>query len=226
MFQIEKFYEYRENNRYEVKKAKNGLPQSLWETYSSFANSNGGVIILGVEENKNGSWHASGLADSSKLLKEFWNIINNRQKVSMNLLRDDDIEIYEQDGNIIMVIYIPKAGRDERPIYINGDMFKGTYRRNYEGDYRCTKDEVMAMLRDQPEETMDMKVLDYFDIDVLNEDTIKAYRNRHVLLSHHHLWEKLEKDEYLQRIGAIAETRNDKKLHPMIRFSKVDSTNN
>ena len=57
-----------------------------------------------------------------------------------------------------------------------------------------------------------MKVLDYFDIDVLNEDTIKAYRNRHVLLSHHHLWEKLEKDEYLQRIGAIAETRNDKKL--------------
>ncbi|RGC25701.1 AAA family ATPase [Absiella sp. AM54-8XD] len=214
MFQIEKFYEYRENNRYEVKKAKNGLPQSLWETYSSFANSNGGVIILGVEENKNGSWHASGLADSSKLLKEFWNIINNRQKVSMNLLRDDDIEIYEQDGNIIMVIYIPKAGRDERPIYINGDMFKGTYRRNYEGDYRCTKDEVMAMLRDQPEETMDMKVLDYFDIDVLNEDTIKAYRNRHILLSHHHPWEKLEKDEYLQRIGAIAETRNDKKLHP------------
>lgn len=214
MFQIEKFYEYRENNRYEVKKAKGGLPQSLWETYSSFANSNGGVIILGVQENKDGSWHPTGLENSSKLLKEFWDVLNNRQKVNKSLLRDDDIEMYEQDGNIIMVIYVPKAGRDERPIYINGDMFQGTYRRNYEGDYRCTKDEVKAMLRDQPEETMDMKILDDFDIDVLNDETIKAYRNRHILLSEHHPWEKLEKYEYLERIGAIAVSRNDKQLHP------------
>lgn len=214
MFQIEKFYKYRENNRYEVKKAKGGLPQSLWETYSSFANSNGGVIILGVKENKDGSWNPTGLCDASKLLKEFWDMLNNRQKVSINLLRDDDIEIYEQEGNIIMVIYIPKAGRDERPVYINGDMFQGTYRRNFEGDYRCTKDEIMAMLRDQPEETSDMKVLDDFDICDLNDETIKAYRNRHMLLSSHHPWENLGKIDYLERIGAIAVSRNDKKLHP------------
>lgn len=214
MFQIEKFYEYRENNRYEVKKAKGGLPQSLWETYSSFANSNGGVIILGVKENKDGTWNPTGLCDASKLLKEFWDMLNNRQKVSINLLRDDDIEIYEQEGNIIMVIYIPKAGRDERPVYINGDMFQGTYRRNYERDYRCTKDEIMAMLRDQPEETSDMKVLDDFEICDLNDETIKAYRNRHMLLSSHHPWENLEKIDYLERIGAIAVSRNDKKLHP------------
>ena len=35
VFDIRKFDEYREDNRREVKKAQGGLPNSLWETYTS-----------------------------------------------------------------------------------------------------------------------------------------------------------------------------------------------
>ena len=42
---FEKLAAYREGDRLEVKRAQGGLPRSLWETYSAFANSSGGVIL-------------------------------------------------------------------------------------------------------------------------------------------------------------------------------------
>ena len=47
-FDLKFFDQYREGNRLEVKKANGGLPNSLWDTYSSFSNCNGGMIILGI----------------------------------------------------------------------------------------------------------------------------------------------------------------------------------
>ena len=70
-FDIGCFEKYRENNRLEVKKAKGGLPVSLWETYSSMSNCHGGTIILGIIEKDDGSFVTTGLKDVEKLKKDF-----------------------------------------------------------------------------------------------------------------------------------------------------------
>ncbi len=211
---MSQFDSYREDNRREVKKAKDGLPNSLWETYSAFANCYGGVIILGVKENKDGSWYITGLDNAAKLLKGFWDTINNKNKVSVNLLTDNDVEIFEENNGIIMVIHVPKAKREQKPVYINGDVFNGTFRRNWEGDYHCDRSEVLAMLRDQPEETADMKILQDMSLEVLNSETVRAYRNRHMAYRTEHVWERLSDEEYLERIGAAKLSAKDKTLHP------------
>lgn len=101
-----------------------------------------------------------------------------------------------------MVIHVPRATRGEKLVYINDNLFWGTFRRNGEGDYDCTPGEIRAMLRDQPEETSDMKVLDGMEIGDLNIDTVHAYRSRHTALQPNHVWEKLTDEDYLEQIGA------------------------
>ena len=214
MFDLREFDTYREDNRREIKKAKGGLPASIWETYSAFANTEGGVMILGVKENEDGSWVTTGLDNESKLKKEFWDTINNSNKVSENLLTENNVRTYEKNGDIIMVITVPKASRESRPVYINGKMFGGTYRRNWEGDYKVSRAGIKAMLRDQPEGTSDMKVLDDFSVSVLNYETIQGYRNRHRSFNPGHPFLKLDDENYLQRIGAAAVSKMDGKLHP------------
>lgn len=81
---------------------------------------------------------------------------------------------------------MPAAKREEKPVYINDDLFGGTYRRNHEGDYRCTRLQVKTMLRDQGENTMDMEVLDDTLLEELNYEIIQGYRNRHRTLKSGH----------------------------------------
>ena len=214
MFDLAKFDDYREDNRREVKSAKHGLPVSLWDTYSAFANCYGGVIILGVKEKPDGSWYTTGLKDPAKLQKDFWDTINNHTKISINLLSDHHIEVFQKDDDTIMVIHVPAARREQKPVFINDDLFGGTFRRNWEGDYHCTREEVKAMLRDQAENTSDMKILTDFKMSDLNMETVHLYRNRHNAYRSEHVWESLTDEEYLERIGAARISSDDGTLHP------------
>ena len=215
IFDLKNFYKYKEDNSLEVKKADGGLPITLWETYSSFANSNGGVIILGVGERQDGSWYTAGLQNAEKIKKNFWNTIHDTKKVSINLLSDKDVESYEVGGDTILVIHIPRARRNQKPVFINNDLFGGCYRRDWEGDYHCSKAEVKAMLRDAVEETADMKIVEHFDLSVLNRESLQGYRNYHRNYKPEHVFHRLSDEEYLIRIGAAAR-KEDGKVHPTI----------
>ncbi len=193
---------YIENNRIEAKKSLGGLPHSIWETYSAFANTFGGIILLGVEEHKDKSFHPINLPNPQKLIEEFFYILNNTDKVSKNILSDEDVNIINIDGKSIIAIEIPRAKRSDRPIFVGGNISE-SYRRNGEGDYKCTKEEISSMLRDASSKTYDMQVLCDIDISCFNSRTIDNFCNMcHI-------------DNCLEFSGALQNSDNNK-FHPTV----------
>ena len=144
MLDFHNLQRYREDNRIEAKEALGGLPESIWETYSAFANADGGVILLGVEELPDKTLHALDLLDPQWLIDDFWAIINDQRYVSENILTADDVQIHEVDGCHIIAITVPKS---DRLIYIGGDPWRGSYRRCGEGDRRIPREEVALLLK-------------------------------------------------------------------------------
>lgn len=117
----------------ECKLCANKLPNSLWDTYSAFANSYGAHILLGIEEHRSEAdpskrYSIEGVTNSDKLITDFWNLTNDSNKVSTNVLSDDDVQAIDIDGKKVIAIYVPRADYHLRPVYINDNPAKGTFR--------------------------------------------------------------------------------------------------
>jgi ATP-dependent DNA helicase RecG len=206
--------QYRENNQFEVKSAESGLPQSLWETYSAFANTSGGSLILGIKENKDHSLTVTGITGQERLLKEFRDTINNRKKVNVNILTDDMVSVEETAGKNVICVSVPRANRTAKPVYIGSDIFSGTFRRNGEGDYHCTREEITNMLRDQSAVSQDSKLLVEMNTDVFDPEAVQRYRIVFSNVRPGHVWTTLADELFLEKIGAASHSGENGKLHP------------
>lgn len=215
MFNFTQFIKIRESNQLEVKQSLQGIPGSIWETYSAFCNSYGGIILLGVGENKYNELYTCGLSKNQvdNILKAFWDTINNQTKVSVNLLSDKDVQVYQISNDYIIVINVPCADKAFKPVYINNNLLF-LYRRNHEGDYKCTKLEIQAMLRNQEESSNDNQIIEEMDLSVINKDTLEKYRMAYKQChSEWHPFVKEDDESFLIHIGAAKYDINGKS-HP------------
>lgn len=217
MIDLNEIFKSSERVNVEVKAAQGGIPNSIWETYSSFANTFGGTIILGIGEDKNTrKFVPVGVSEPQKMLPDIWNTLNNRQKISGNILLEHQVYVTEYEGLKFIVIEVPRADRHDKPVFVGTDMFKGSFKRNHEGDYHCTIEEIKAMIRDSLDTSADLTVLDTVGLDALNRDSIRSYRNRFEIIRSGHTWNALPNDEFLIKIGAAKVADYDRKIHPTL----------
>ncbi len=193
-----------ENSEVEFKSAKGGFPRDFWKSFSAFANSNGGKIVLGVTQRQN-SFYPDGLPQQElqRLRKQFWDDAHNRSKVSNPLLSENDVQDVDLgNGQWVLLFNIPRARYQIRPIYLTDNPFEHTYKRRHEGDYACTDAEVRAMMRDADETGNDGKHLEHKDMQDVDMRTLREYRqmfqNSHI----DHILNKVDDKEFLRQLGA------------------------
>ena len=193
----------------EFKSAAGGFPSSFWETYSAFANTDGGTIVFGVKET-NGKFSLNGLSEEQieKYKKDFWNGVNNPSTISCNLMNENNVRDAEYKGYRFLLFFIPRASKDQRPVFKTTDPYNGTYKRNYEGDYKCSKKEVRRMFADADEQhPADSRILKNYTMDDIDMETIRAYRQKFSISSPDHPWLILNDIDLLKKLGGYRKDR-------------------
>ena len=226
---VEELMEKKESVEIEFKSAAGGFPRSFWETYASFANTDGGTIVLGVKEKK-GEFYIDSLTDEliEKYKKEFWSGVNNKDIVNLNLLSNDDVVDAEFDGHKVILFYIPRATRDQRPIYHTPNPYNGTYKRNHEGDFKCTEQEVRRMYADaNVAVSADSRILDNYTFEDIDKASLEQYRRLFDLAKPGHAWLTLDDISLLKKLGGYKVDRLTGKegftLAGLLMFGKTDA---
>jgi ATP-dependent DNA helicase RecG len=126
-----------ESARVEVKAAVGGLPKSLVETVSAFSNTNGGLIVLGVDENE--GFSPVRLTDPAKLRNDLVSAATDQLEPPIRPIE----ELVEVDGAVLVVAQIAAIPSDQRPCYVkSGGIATGSFVRTGEGDRRMTQAEI------------------------------------------------------------------------------------
>lgn len=213
----------RESNDIELKKAKKGLPESFWESYSSFANTTGGLIVFGVNEAFPDN-EIVGVEDSQKIVADLWNLLSNESKVSYRTVNNQDVTTVVVDDKTVILIKVNEAPNNVKPVYINGKI-DNTWIRTGDGDRKAKKEEIASMLRNAKPE-MDSLPIDGCTLDDLDIDSIKQFKqqvgNRYPAKK----YLDMSDTDFLIEIGACRLNRENRKYQilrgTLIFFGKLN----
>lgn len=129
-----------ETDRIEVKTAKGGFPKKCYDTFSSFSNKSGGIIIFGLSAENN--FETEGVYDVNDLQKQVTNLCSD----SMEPVIIPHIISFEFEGKNIVAVQIEEIEQHKKPCYYKPSGIKnGSYTRVGDRDDKMTDYELYSL---------------------------------------------------------------------------------
>lgn len=204
---VKKALSCQEGQCLEFKESKEHLSKEFWKTYSAFANTNGGLVLLGVQEDENKTAVIVGVDNPDKIRTELFSTLSNPTKVSLDVISQDNVQVFEIDNKYILSLYIPEAPINKKPVYINGAI-TSSFIRKHETDCKISEDELAALIRNKSED-LDSELLEGYTIEDLDPASIANYKSRLSSRYPNQLFDNMSAEDFLKSIGIIAPDYND-----------------
>ena len=129
-----------ETDRIEIKAAKEDFPKKCYDTFSSFSNRFGGIIIFGLSESK--GFITEGVYDINDLQKKISSLCSD----TMNPTIRPEILALEFEGKNIVAVKIEELPQNEKPCYYKPAGIKnGSYTRIGDRDDKMTDYELYCL---------------------------------------------------------------------------------
>ena len=192
-----------ETNNIEFKKAKDGVPENLYDTFSSFSNTSGGIIIFGVDEKNN--YAICGITNPDIFQKKI-----TEQSLMMEPKIRPIITICEYDGKIIASAEIPELDVFNKPCYYSGKgKMKGSYIRVGDADLPMTDYEIYSFDAFKYKTEDELRSKERIEKDIFNEISINSFLDKIISVKPNLI--NLDRDTILKMNGII-----DKNNYPTV----------
>ncbi len=198
---IERLKDY-EWNDIEFKEALRDVPQSAYRTVSAFSNTEGGWLVFGVRDNASG-FEIVGVLEVDKVQNNFLSVLRSGQKLNRVVAAKE--RLINHDGKALLVFHIPEARRQDKPIYLNGDIRQSFIRRGASNE-RCTEAEIKRLLRDATDERYDGGTVDLAPERCFDNESLSWYRKLFDDRNPGHYNATLSHLEFLHHWGLVIET--------------------
>ena len=152
----------------EVKKAAGGPPKSLPQTISAFANTDGGLLILGVDE-------TAGFIPVGVPVKPLAEALAGACNDAVEPSIRAEIDIVDVEGVPVVAALIPALSSAHRPCYVRAQgIERGSYMRGHDGDRHLTTYEIHALFAEHGQPKDDVAIVP----DATSKDFDKALVSR------------------------------------------------
>lgn len=200
-----------ETSNIEFKKAKDGVPENLYDTFSSFSNTSGGIIIFGIDEKNN--YNVCGISNPDIFQKKI-----TEQSLLMEPKIRPVITICEYKGHIIASAEIPELDVFNKPCYYSGKgKMKGSYIRVGDADLPMSDYEIYSFDAFKYKTEDELRSKERIGRDIFNDVAINSFLDRIVSVKPNLI--NLDK-EMILKMNGIVDKNNNPTLCGIMTFGK------